>query len=262
MAHKTLINGTSYDIKSGRTLIGGTGYDIKKGRTLIGGTGYNISFGQPISNLPVGAIVNLEHDGALVPHIVAHQGLPSEYYDASCNGTWLVRKDIVTSSVFLTDPSGGVPSNGGYKSGTCTARKYVENTYYPKYSDKVKQCVKTIKMYNLNYSTKCFLLQSFEASTTWAYPPNGGTSFTATLDYFTNKTRRIANYNGSATAWWLADINSGHGPSVYPYHITSTGDYDSWSDASNKKGIRPTIIFDFESLVSTSPDSNGIYGLE
>lgn len=260
--HKTLIDGTGYEIKSGRVLIAGTGYDIKKGRTLIGGTGYNISFGQPISNLPVGSIVNLEHDGALVPHIVVHQGLPSNYYDASCNGTWLIRKDIAALSVFLTDSSGGVPVNGGYTSGTCTARKYVENTYYPKYSDKVKQCVKTIKMYDLNHSTKCFLLQSFEASTTWVYPPSGGASFKATLDYFTNDTRRIANYNGSATAWWLADIDSGHGPYVYPYYITSTGDYDSWSYASDQKGIRPTIIFDFESLVSISPDSNGIYGLE
>lgn len=260
--HKTLIDGTGYEIKSGRVLIAGTGYDIKKGRTLIGGTGYNISFGQPISNLPVGAIVNLEHDGALVPHIVAHQGLPSEYYDASCNGTWLIRKDIVTLSNFLTDSSGGVPLSGGYTSGTCTARKYVENTYYPKYSDKVKQCVKTIKMYDLGYSTKCFLLQSFEASTTWAYPPSGGVSFNATLDYFTDDTRRIAKYNGSATAWWLADIDSGHGPYVYPYYITDTGDYNSRAYAIDEKGIRPTIIFDFESLVSTSPDSNGIYGLE
>lgn len=260
--HKALIDGTGYEIKSGRVLIAGTGYDIKKGRTLIGGTGYNISFGQPISNLPVGAIVNLEHDGALVPHIVAHQGLPSEYYDASCNGTWLIRKDIVTLSNFLTDSSGGVPLSGGYTSGTCTARKYVENTYYPKYSDKVKQCVKTIKMYDLGYSTKCFLLQSFEASTTRAYPPSGGVSFNATLDYFTDDTRRIAKYNGSATAWWLADIDSGHGPYVYPYYITDTGDYNSRAYAIDEKGIRPTIIFDFESLVSTSPDSNGIYGLE
>lgn len=44
MAHKTLINGTSYDITGGRCLVGGTAYDIKKGRTLVGGTGYDISF--------------------------------------------------------------------------------------------------------------------------------------------------------------------------------------------------------------------------
>ena len=44
MAHKTLIDGTAYQVKGGRTLIDGTGYKIKKGRTLIGGTGYDIPF--------------------------------------------------------------------------------------------------------------------------------------------------------------------------------------------------------------------------
>ena len=44
MAHKTLINGTAYEVKGGKCLVNGTSYDIKKGRTLIGGTGYDITF--------------------------------------------------------------------------------------------------------------------------------------------------------------------------------------------------------------------------
>ena len=63
MAHKTLINGTSYDIKSGRTLIGGTGYDIKKGRTLIGGTGYDIKFATSVGELEVGTSVYMNVNG-------------------------------------------------------------------------------------------------------------------------------------------------------------------------------------------------------
>ena len=43
-AHKTLINGTAYEVKGGKCLVNGTVYDIKKGRTLIGGTGYDIKF--------------------------------------------------------------------------------------------------------------------------------------------------------------------------------------------------------------------------
>ena len=45
MSHKTLVNGTSYDVKGGKCLVNGTAYDIKKGRTFIGGTGYDIAFG-------------------------------------------------------------------------------------------------------------------------------------------------------------------------------------------------------------------------
>ncbi len=44
MAHKTIINGTAYEVKGGKCLVNGTVYDIKKGRTLIGGTGYDITF--------------------------------------------------------------------------------------------------------------------------------------------------------------------------------------------------------------------------
>lgn len=46
MAHKTLVNGTAYEVNGGKCLVNGTGYDIQKGRTLIGGTGYDITFAQ------------------------------------------------------------------------------------------------------------------------------------------------------------------------------------------------------------------------
>ena len=43
-AHKTLVNGTAYTVKSGKCMVDGTVYNILKGRTLIGGTGYDITF--------------------------------------------------------------------------------------------------------------------------------------------------------------------------------------------------------------------------
>ena len=44
MAHKTMINGTAYDISGGADLIAGTKYQIGGGKTRIAGTGYDISF--------------------------------------------------------------------------------------------------------------------------------------------------------------------------------------------------------------------------
>lgn len=44
MSHKTIVNGTAYEVKGGKCLVNGTVYSIKKGRTLIGGTGYDINF--------------------------------------------------------------------------------------------------------------------------------------------------------------------------------------------------------------------------
>lgn len=42
--HKTLVNGTAYEVTGGKCMVDGTVYSIKKGRTLIGGTGYDITF--------------------------------------------------------------------------------------------------------------------------------------------------------------------------------------------------------------------------
>ena len=62
MAHKTLVNGTVYEVKGGKCLVNGTSYDIKKGRTLIGGTGYDITFGPP--PMPVkGDLITMNLDG-------------------------------------------------------------------------------------------------------------------------------------------------------------------------------------------------------
>lgn len=46
--HKTLVNGTAYEVKGGKCLVNGTSYGIKKGRTLINGTGYDITFEEAI----------------------------------------------------------------------------------------------------------------------------------------------------------------------------------------------------------------------
>ena len=62
MSHKTLVNGTSYEVKGGKCLVNGTSYDIKKGRTFIGGTGYDITFAPP-SILVKGDLIMMNLDG-------------------------------------------------------------------------------------------------------------------------------------------------------------------------------------------------------
>ena len=51
MAHKTLINGTGYEISGGKTLVSGTSYSVKNGKVLTGGTEYDISFLLPANVL-------------------------------------------------------------------------------------------------------------------------------------------------------------------------------------------------------------------
>lgn len=44
MAHRTKINGTTYEVSGGKTKINGTAYDISKGKTRVGGSAYDINF--------------------------------------------------------------------------------------------------------------------------------------------------------------------------------------------------------------------------
>lgn len=47
-----------------------------------------------LSTKAVGSIVKIKVNGAAKDFIIVHQGLPSSAYDASCNGVWVVMKDI------------------------------------------------------------------------------------------------------------------------------------------------------------------------
>lgn len=56
MAHKTLINGTAYEISGGKTLVGGTAYGIKNGKTLVGGTAYEVGFDDGMRTVTVNQV--------------------------------------------------------------------------------------------------------------------------------------------------------------------------------------------------------------
>lgn len=73
MAHRTLINGTSYEILGGKTMRDGTGCNFESGRVLVNGTGYDIPFLIPVtivggkSSAPIGSGQGLgyaEYNGA------------------------------------------------------------------------------------------------------------------------------------------------------------------------------------------------------
>ena len=61
MAHKTLIDGTSYSIKTGKTLIDGTVFSINGGKTLIYGTAYGVSFGGGVATVTITGSNNYAH---------------------------------------------------------------------------------------------------------------------------------------------------------------------------------------------------------
>ena len=53
---------------------------------------------QKLGDVAVGTVVKLKENGVAQDYLVVHQGLPSSMYDASCNGTWLLRKKAALES--------------------------------------------------------------------------------------------------------------------------------------------------------------------
>ena len=260
MGQKVEVGGTGRDLKGGKALIGGTAYAIKKGRTLIGGTGYDISLmsGTPISELPVGSSVKTSVDGTLRDFLIVHQGLPSSLYDDSCNGTWLLMKDVYeTRQWYSYDYS-------DYK--TSSIHSYLNSTFLGLFDSNIKEIIKQVKIPyvdNMSHplavesganglSAKVFLLSGYEVGWTASYDrpfPEDGEK----LSYFeygvdsSALNKRIAYLNGLATYWWLRSRDMANGDRVW--FVNRNGYYQTMT-ASQECGIRPAFILPSDMLVS------------
>lgn len=86
-----------YKNTSGGWVTAGSQYD-KSGSFTTANSGTTSTV--PLSAKAVGSIVKLKVNGAAKEFIVVHQGKPSSLYDDSCNGTWLLMKDIYENRVW------------------------------------------------------------------------------------------------------------------------------------------------------------------
>lgn len=254
--HKTLINGTAYEVKGGKCMVNGTVYNILKGRTLIDGTGWDIAFperGTKLSALDVGQSVFANVGGVRKEFLVVHQGKPSSLYDASCDGTWLLMKDIYENRQWN--------SSGSNVYETSTVNTYLNGPFLGLFDSGIQGIIKQVKIpYRKGGRTgidlsganglpcKVFLLSGCEvglSTKSTNFPPDG-----SKLDYFIEgvdgDSKRIANFNGKADYWWLRSLNAGSAYSAWT--VTSYGNETPYS-TSNSYGIRPCIILPSDALV-------------
>ena len=254
--HKTLVNGTVYTVKGGKCMVGGTVYNVLKGRTLIDGTGWDITFpsaGTKLSTLYVGHSVYLNVGGVRKEFLVVHQGKPSSLYDASCDGTWLLMKDIYENRQWHS------PNINSYKESAI--HSYLNSTFLNLFESNIQAAIKQVKIPYVNeagssavasgangLSCKVFLLSGYEVGIGGkTYLPQDG----AKLSYFNLNIgmdpKRIAYLNGSAHPWWLRspDTNSVY----YAWSVNSGGGCDTGFDVGLSFGIRPCIILPSDALV-------------
>ena len=210
-----------------------------------------------LSTKAVGSIVKLKVDGTLRDFIVVHQGKPSSLYDASCDGTWLLLKDCLEQKRWHS------ANTNDYKNSEI--HSYLNNTWLNKLDANIRAQVKQVKLPYVNgtansavasgasgLACKIFLLSGYEVGFTQSdnsyFPVDG-----ARLAYFENGTgqsalnKRIANYNGSATLWWLRSPYTSN--TNLAWLVYTGGSYGSLSCAGTC-GIRPALILPSSLLVS------------
>lgn len=201
-----------------------------------------------IGTLAVGKTITLNVSGMAKEFIVVHQGKPSDMYDDSCSGTWLLMKDIYENRVWQ---SGNINK---YESSDINT--YLNSTFLNLFDSSIKDAIKQVKIpYRQDggsggtnqsgadgLSTKIFLLSGYEVGWTTrnnVYLPIDG----AKLDYFINGSdgnfKRIANFNGSTATWGLRSPRTNSTSDVCG--VDSVGKYTSF-EASSSHGIRPALV--------------------
>lgn len=208
----------------------------------------------------VGSIVKLKVNGTAKEFIVVHQGLPSSMYDASCNGTWLLMKDIYENRAWH--------NSNVNKYETSDIHSYLNSTFLNLFESNIKDAIKQVKIpYRKNggsggtdqsgangLSCKVFLLSGYEVGFTQSNISNSPVDGTK-LSYFESGTdgsarvKRIAKLNGSAVYWYLRSplTNS-------TLTAMSVGDdgYPAVRNASDSYGIRPALVLPPNLLVDDS----------
>lgn len=207
-----------------------------------------ISIAPMIGTLRVGSVVKLNLNSTPWDWLVVHQGLPSSMYDESCNGTWLLLKDIYEKRAWNSSNVNDYANS--------TIHSYLNSTFLAMFDSNIQEVVKQVKIpYRKNggsggtdqsgangLSTKVFLLSGYEVGWTTSdnqyFPVDG-----AKLGYFVASTagasKRIAYLNGSVTSWWLRSPNTSYIDRVRC--VKTAGDYGSFG-TSISYGIRPAII--------------------
>ena len=209
-----------------------------------------------LSSKAIGSTIKLKVNGSAKDFIVVHQGKPSSVYDDSCNGTWLLMKDIYENRAWHSSNTNDYANS--------TIHSYLNSTFLNLFESNIKNAIKQVKIPyrkgsgtsttvtsgSNGLSAKIFLLSATETSFSFSYMPSGEG---AELAYFkgyadnSSDSKRVAKLNGSAADWWLRSPGCNY--SSLALYVYSNGDW-SGDYCSSSGGIRPALILPSSLLVS------------
>lgn len=215
--------------------------------------------------LPVGALVNAQFaDGTTKPCIAVNQGLPSDLYDVSCNGTWMLFKDCTEKRAWNSTNVNNYENSTihAYLNGEFADKldgEFLKNVLQAKIPYRPGSGISpTVNSGANGLSCKVFLPSGYEMGWTSSdnqyFPPDG-----AKLSYFTAGTssaannKRIAYLNGSATSWWLRSPSTNSPGSAFVAY--SDGDYRG-NGCSSTYGVRPAFVLPLDLPVEMQEDGS------
>ena len=244
------IGGVSKDISGYHVNIGSVWKEVSGGYANIGGTwASSVKTGTLLANVPVGTSVFMDVGGTKQEFIVVQQGLPSSNYDSSCNGTWLMKKDLLTTS-----------SWGSYNDyANSSVQTYLNNTFFNSLDSTIQGFIKSVKIPYVSgkgssgtlqtgsngLSTKVFLPSFTELGFgTNTYAKAEG----AVLSYFNGvaDSVRIANYNGSAGIWWMRSPETSSTNKAWV--VTLQGASSRSYQVNSTYYLRPTMVLPSDSV--------------
>jgi hypothetical protein len=215
-----------------------------------------------IGTLEVGSSVWMNWNGNPTEFLVVHHGIPSSFYDSSCDGTWLLSKYATTSTTW--------GASKYYNSSN--VHNYCSTTYINGFDYTTRSIIKqvTVPCYNGDVTTKAFVLDGGElggANAMWAYTA-------VPLDYFSILVNPVSTfaaipegpigpddpnidysikiayaYEGSEpVSWWIRGC---HPFTNYVARVKTDGS-DSTTSLTSSCYIRPALILPSETLVDSN----------
>lgn len=236
--------------------------------------------GTPVSELEVGDAIYLQENGVRTEFTIINKGLPSNstLYDSSCNGLWIVRKDILKS---ITHTNTSTDKNDYATSGFPSAlESYVASAFDTETKNFIKQVKVPYAVYNKGnrdvfsgasgLSCTAFLL-CFDEIMGEHYnssycPPLGGWTEYYIYDtdgdnsvYAAAKAKRVKYLDGVAAMWYTRspsyDYNSN---GIYAVDGNGVCSYAFPSAGTTTVNICPAMVLDFSATVDE--DNNLITG--